>query len=90
MKFTLSWLKEHLETDKPLEDLLDTLTLIGLEVEEVFDPAAARSEFFVRVCGWWRRVELEGDRLALEDAEETRDLLAREPVPDITDRKSVA
>lgn len=47
MKFTLSWLKEHLETDAPLEALLDKLTLIGLEVEEVFDPAAALAPFTV-------------------------------------------
>ena len=40
MKFTLSWLKEHLETDAPLKDILDTLTMIGLEVEEVDDRAA--------------------------------------------------
>lgn len=47
MKFTLSWLKEHLETDKSLDELLDKLTLIGLEVEEVFDPAAALGAFSV-------------------------------------------
>ena len=32
MKFTLSWLKEHLDTDEPLEKLADKLTMIGLEV----------------------------------------------------------
>jgi len=47
MKFTLSWLKEHLETDRPLDELLDKLTLIGLEVEDVFDPAAALASFTV-------------------------------------------
>lgn len=47
MKFTLSWLKEHLETDAPLEAMLDKLTLIGLEVEAVFDPAAALAPFTV-------------------------------------------
>lgn len=35
MKFTLSWLKEHLETDATIEHLVDTLTAIGLEVEGV-------------------------------------------------------
>ena len=47
MKFTLSWLKEHLETDTPLDEILDKLTLIGLEVEEVFDPAKAMAQFVV-------------------------------------------
>mgnify|MGYP001303364587 CR=1 FL=1 len=41
MKFTLSWLIEHLQTDAPLERIVETLTLVGLEVEELHDPAAA-------------------------------------------------
>ena len=40
MKFTLSWLKDHLETDASLSEILDALTMIGLEVEEVDDRAA--------------------------------------------------
>ena len=47
MKFTLGWLKEHLETDAELDALLDKLTLIGLEVEEVFDPATELAPFSV-------------------------------------------
>jgi phenylalanyl-tRNA synthetase beta chain len=39
MKFTLSWLKDHLETDADLATITDTLTRIGLEVEEVDDRA---------------------------------------------------
>ncbi|UNM06371.1 MAG: phenylalanine--tRNA ligase subunit beta [Holosporaceae bacterium] len=39
MKFTLSWLKEHLDTTRPLNDILETLTNIGLEVESVTNPA---------------------------------------------------
>ncbi|MEQ8657450.1 MAG: phenylalanine--tRNA ligase subunit beta [Hyphomicrobiales bacterium] len=39
MKFTLSWLKDHLETDADLATIVDTLTRIGLEVEEVDDRA---------------------------------------------------
>jgi len=35
MKFTLSWLKDHLDTDEPLEKLADKLTMIGLEVENI-------------------------------------------------------
>ena len=47
MKFTLAWLKEHLETDASLEEILDKLTLIGLEVEDVSDPASALEGFVV-------------------------------------------
>lgn len=39
MKFTLSWLKEHLETTADLNTIVETLTKIGLEVEEVYNPA---------------------------------------------------
>ena len=37
MKFTLSWLKEHLNTEATLEAITDKLTMIGLEVERVED-----------------------------------------------------
>jgi phenylalanyl-tRNA synthetase beta chain len=47
MKFTLSWLKEHLETDATLEQISGTLTAIGLEVEEIVDSSAALSAFTV-------------------------------------------
>ncbi len=47
MKFTLGWLKEHLETQAALGEIADTLSLIGLEVEEVVDPAAALAPFSV-------------------------------------------
>lgn len=47
MKFTLSWLKEHLETDEPLEKLADKLTMIGLEVEYVEDKAKALGAFTI-------------------------------------------
>ncbi|CCD86981.1 Phenylalanyl-tRNA synthetase beta chain (Phenylalanine-- tRNA ligase beta chain) [Bradyrhizobium sp. ORS 285] len=39
MKFTLSWLKDHLDTDEPVEKLADKLTMIGLEVEHLEDKA---------------------------------------------------
>jgi len=39
MKFTLSWLKSHLETDASLDDILYALTDLGLEVEGVENPA---------------------------------------------------
>src|SRR6202789_3034346 len=47
MKFTLSWLKEHLETDEPLEKLADKLIMIGLEVEHIEDKAKALSPFTI-------------------------------------------
>ncbi|MBA84656.1 phenylalanine--tRNA ligase subunit beta [Thalassobius sp. S69A] len=45
MKFTLSWLKEHLETEASLDDILYALTDLGLEVEEVIDPASKLASF---------------------------------------------
>lgn len=39
MKFTLSWLKEHLETTASVSEIAETLTDLGLEVEEVVNPA---------------------------------------------------
>src|SRR5579862_3122273 len=47
MKFTLRWLKHHLETDATLDDIVATLTKIGLEVEDVHDPAAALKDFII-------------------------------------------
>ena len=47
MKFTLSWLKEHLDTDATLAQVRDTLTMLGLEVEGLTDPAEALKGFVV-------------------------------------------
>jgi phenylalanyl-tRNA synthetase beta chain len=47
MKFSLSWLLEHFETQAPLELLLDTLTDLGLEVEGVEDKAEALKGFTI-------------------------------------------
>jgi phenylalanyl-tRNA synthetase beta chain len=47
MKFTLSWLKEHLDTDEPVERLADKLTMIGLEVESIEDKAKALAPFTI-------------------------------------------
>jgi phenylalanyl-tRNA synthetase beta chain len=47
VKFTLSWLKEHLDTDEPLEKLADRLTMIGLEVEHIDDKAKALKPFTI-------------------------------------------
>src|SRR5882757_2118561 len=47
MKFTLSWLKEHLDTDADNATIGERLTAIGLEVEGITDPGAALTEFVV-------------------------------------------
>ncbi|MDB5557940.1 MAG: phenylalanine--tRNA ligase subunit beta, partial [Enterovirga sp.] len=47
MKFTLSWLKEHLDTTASLETITETLTRIGLEVEAVEDKAAALKPYVI-------------------------------------------
>src|ERR671921_998453 len=47
MKFTLSWLKDHLDTRAPLEEIVEALTRIGLEVERVEDKAKALAAYTV-------------------------------------------
>ena len=47
MKFTLSWLKDHLDTDEPLETIADKLTMIGLEVEHIEDKAKSLAPFSI-------------------------------------------
>jgi phenylalanyl-tRNA synthetase beta chain len=47
MKFTLSWLKEHLDTDVDVTTIAERLTAIGLEVESITDPGAALKDFIV-------------------------------------------
>jgi phenylalanyl-tRNA synthetase beta chain len=47
MKFTLSWLKDHLDTSASLDAIVATLTRIGLEVERVENPAAKYAGFVV-------------------------------------------
>jgi len=47
MKFTLRWLKEHLDTDATLDLIVEKLTAVGLEVEAVTDPSEALAAFVV-------------------------------------------
>ena len=47
MKFTLSWLKDHLETNATVAEVVDAMTMAGLEVEHVDDPAAKLAAFSV-------------------------------------------
>ena len=45
MKFTLSWLRDYLDTDETLDAMADKLSLIGLEVEEIENPAEKLAAF---------------------------------------------
>ena len=47
MKFTLSWLKRHLDTTASLIEISERLTMLGLEVESIDDPAARLQGFLV-------------------------------------------
>jgi phenylalanyl-tRNA synthetase beta chain len=47
MKFTIDWLKEHLETTASTDEIVQTLTMIGLEVEDVVDEAKALAPFII-------------------------------------------
>ena len=49
MKFTLSWLKDHLDTDATLDEICTRLTAIGLEVEDVDDKAVYKPFVIARV-----------------------------------------
>ncbi len=48
MKFTVSWLKEHLETEASVGEIADALTDLGLEVEGIDDPVETLGAF--RIC----------------------------------------
>jgi len=47
MKFTLSWLKEHLATDASIDEIVERMTMIGLEVEHVENAAERLKAFTV-------------------------------------------
>ncbi|MRU15430.1 phenylalanine--tRNA ligase subunit beta [Roseovarius sp. A21] len=47
MKFTLSWLKDHLETKASVAEIAEALTDLGLEVEEISNPAERLSDFTI-------------------------------------------
>ena len=47
MKFTLAWLKEHLDTDASLDDIVTKLTMIGLEVESIDDKAKLLAPYVI-------------------------------------------
>ncbi|WP_170412589.1 phenylalanine--tRNA ligase subunit beta [Ruegeria arenilitoris] len=45
MKFTLSWLKDHLDTNASVDEIAEALTDLGLEVEEIVNPADRLKDF---------------------------------------------
>jgi len=47
MKFTLSWLKDHLDTDASVDEIADALTDLGLEVEDIVNPGAKLAPFTI-------------------------------------------
>jgi phenylalanyl-tRNA synthetase beta chain len=47
MKFTLSWLKDHLDTEAAVPEIVAAMTMAGLEVEHVTDPASKLAAFSV-------------------------------------------
>jgi phenylalanyl-tRNA synthetase beta chain len=47
MKLTLAWLKEHLDTDASLDDIVTKLTMVGLEVESVEDKGKALAPYVI-------------------------------------------
>lgn len=47
MKFTLSWLKDHIDTKESLADLIHHLTMLGIEVESFDDPTPRLAPFLI-------------------------------------------
>ena len=47
MKFSLSWLKDHLKTDASIQEVAAAMTMAGLEVEHISDPSAALTPFSI-------------------------------------------
>ena len=58
MKFTLSWLKDHLDTTASLDEICEGLVGVGLEVEEVSDMTKALAPFKVGMCSRPRSIRM--------------------------------
>jgi phenylalanyl-tRNA synthetase beta chain len=67
MKFTLSWLKDHLETDASLDAIVETLTAVGLEVEHVDDKAALKPFVIARVLSAEKHPDADKLRVLMVD-----------------------
>ncbi|MEL6435272.1 MAG: phenylalanine--tRNA ligase subunit beta [Pseudomonadota bacterium] len=68
MKFTLSWLKDHLETDATLDAIVERLTMIGLEVEEVDDKSAFAPFKIARVVSAEKHPDADKLKVLMVDA----------------------
>jgi len=78
MKFTLSWLKDHLETDATLDEICKRLTEIGLEVEDVDDKAAYKPFVIARVLSAEKHPE--ADRLKVLSVDAGPDVNGGKPL----------
>ena len=47
MKFTFSWLKEHLDTTATVDEISEKLTALGLEVDCIVNPAEDLQDFII-------------------------------------------
>ncbi|MCL6705884.1 phenylalanine--tRNA ligase subunit beta [Pseudomonas sp. R2.Fl] len=68
MKFTLSWLKDHLDTDATLDEICERLTAIGLEVEDVDDKAAYKPFVIAKVLSAEKHPEADRLKVLMVDA----------------------
>src|SRR5215510_13126572 len=67
MRFTLSWLKDHLETDAALDEIVERLTAIGLEVEAVDDKASLKPFVIARVLSAEKHPDADKLRVLMVD-----------------------
>src|SRR6478609_7986212 len=67
MKLTLSWLKDHLDTDASLSEIVDRLTEIGLEVESVDDKASLKPFVIARVLSAEKHPDADKLRVLMVD-----------------------
>ena len=67
MKFTLSWLKDHLETDATLEQICERLTAIGLEVEDVDDKAVFKPFVIAKIVSAEKHPQADKLKLLMVD-----------------------
>ncbi len=67
MKFTLSWLKDHLDTDASLGEIVERLTMIGLEVESVDDKAALKPFVIAKVLSAEKHPDADKLRVLMVD-----------------------
>ncbi|MCF6121405.1 phenylalanine--tRNA ligase subunit beta [Mesorhizobium muleiense] len=72
MKFTLSWLKDHLETDASLNEIVERLTSIGLEVEHVDDRSSLKPFVIAKVLAAVQHPDADRLRVLTVDAGDSK------------------